>query len=218
MSITARLFCFGILWGPTLLMLALLVPPSPQTAALHLATTTGLAFIVGRILRLLLQVPLAPASAGRHRIVPRYPGAAVVLGSMGVALVLVGSYLAVEGGWVHALAGWLTGGTSLFSAVNYRRMALWEGYLTIVGGELIVKTPHSSYKIPLSHAQLYRRRRDGSVLVVSQDRELEALILPRRARGRYWVDGAEALVNALAQWSPVVEVESLLAIAPAEGS
>lgn len=217
MSITARLFCFGLLWGPTLLVLALLVPPSPQTAALHLTTTTALAFIAGRILRLLLQVPLAPPAAGRHRIVPRYPGAAVVLGAMGTALVLIGCFLAMEGGVLHALAGWITGGASLVSAASYRRMGLWEGWLALDGDALVVRTPYAGYSIALEGARLYRRKLDGSVLVTTPDRELEALILPRKARGRYWVDGADKLIERLADRWPVVEVESLLSLKPTEG-
>lgn len=213
MSITARIACFAVLWGPVLLLLALMVPPSPETAALHLTTTTGLALIGGRVLRLLLQVPLAAAGDGRHRIIPRYPGAAVLLGAMGTSLLMVGGFLAIEGSYLHAAAGFFTGITSLVSAVNYRRMGLWEGYLAIRNGALVVETPRANYRISLDKVRIYRRRQDGSVLVMSADRALEALILPRAARGRYWVDGADSLVRALGEWGEVQEVDSLLAIA-----
>ncbi|MCB9758717.1 MAG: hypothetical protein H6739_02660 [Alphaproteobacteria bacterium] len=205
-----RLLVPFVLWAPILLALTALVPLAAGRPALHLVTATALAVVLGRVLELLLWVPVAPFAEGRYRIVPRYPAAALLFGAMGAALVLYGFWAAGEEQIGAAVFAGILGLITLRSALRYRRMALWEGFMVLGDDALEVHTPRESYRVPLFGARLFKRRADGSVLLTAPNRELDTVILSRSARGRYWVDNAEELVAALGERLPITTVESLI--------
>ncbi|MCB9743010.1 MAG: hypothetical protein H6741_02705 [Alphaproteobacteria bacterium] len=212
MSALSLVLTAVILWGPTLLFLTALVPLQPEQPALHLVTATGLMLLIGRVLRILLFIPLAPAAEGRHRIVPRYPSAAVLAGAMGTGLWLY-AFWATHEGWVpQAWLAVFVGLGSWVTARRYRRLRLWEGWLAMEGDRLVVHTPDLAYRVSLGATRAFRRKADGSVLIVTPQRVNDTLIVPRDAQGRYWVDGAEGLIGQIEGFVDIQEVKSLLVL------
>jgi hypothetical protein len=201
-----------ILWGPTLLFLTLLVPTGGGLPAMHLAVASALTLILVRILYALFRIRIASAAPGRFRIIPRYPSGPVLLSALAIATALAGLWEAsTEGSALAAVLSVPGCALLLLSAAHVRRRPLWEGFVTIDDGLLRVETPAGGYTVPLGQIRrIYRRTRDHSFFIETPWAERNTLILTRAARGMYWVDGADALLEAVESFAPVVEVETLL--------
>ncbi len=202
-----------MIWGPMLLALIGLVPTGGRLPAGHLAAASAQTLIALRILHKLFVIPVARATPGRYRIVPRSPRAPLLLASLGLATGLAGFWEATGGGSSSAAILAVPGSLLLFfAATHLRRRPLWGGFLTAEGGRLCLEVPAGSYCVPIQQIRCIYRRRDGSFYTLTPRPDRNTLVLTRRARGSYWVEGAGALLEALGEGVPIEEVDSLLQV------
>ncbi len=202
-----------MIWGPMLLALIGLVPTGGRLPAGHLVAASAQTLIALRVLHKLFVIPTAAAAPGRHRIVPRYPGAPLLLASLGLATGLAGFWEATGGDSPPAAVLAVPGSLLLiFAAIHLRRRPLWGGFLTAEAGRLRLEVPAGSYGVPIQQIRRIYRRRDGSFYTLTPRPEHNTLVLTRAARGSYWVEGAGELLEALSDGPPVEEVDSLLQV------
>ena len=102
--------------------------------------------------------------------------------------------------------------TSIRAAAQAMREAGASSVMLMEGDRLVVHTPDLAYRVSLGATRAFRRKADGSVLIVTPQRVNDTLIVPRDAQGRYWVDGAEGLIGQIEGFVDIQEVKSLLVL------